>query len=335
MSFWLDTLADWLTAGETAMLVTVAELKGSGPREAGARMLVSEGQLAGTIGGGELEWRAIAAARDLLTRGGEGRVLTNALGPDLGQCCGGLVTLALEPFAPSDLAWVQRLIDAADTPAGAGRTLAISATGAVTRDVVPAPTRAFSAEVLGESVWFSERILRDATPLWLFGAGHVGRALVRALSPLPFEVTWIDGRLDAFADGVCTNARRLNLAMPELVVEEAPPNAWYLVMTHSHTLDEDICNAIMARGDFGYLGLIGSATKHARFAKRLLARGCAPEAVARLHGPIGLPDLGGKSPAIIAASVAADLLLRREAAGRSAQPEPLESDGNERTPRNA
>jgi len=333
VSFWLETLEDWLQAGGTAMLVTVAALKGSGPREAGARMLVGEARLSGTIGGGELEWRAIAAARDLLRKGAEGRVLTNALGPELGQCCGGVVTLAFEPFAASDLAWVRRLAAAAREPAGAGRTLAISASGTVTRDIVAAPPAAFEAEIYGESLALAERVIPDVTPLWLFGAGHVGRAVVRALAPLPFDVTWIDSREDVFPDPC--RVRNLALALPELAVEEAPPGTFFLVMTHSHPLDEEICAAVLARRDFAYLGLIGSATKQARFAGRLAARGFEAATVARLHGPIGLPELGGKAPATIAASVAADLLMRRQALA----PKPLQkrggSHGNVRQIRNA
>ena len=100
--------------------------------------------------------------------------------------------------------------------------------------------------------------------------------------------------------------------MPELLVDEAPANAVVLVMTHSHPLDEAICEAVLRRGDFAYLGLIGSATKRARFRQRLREAGIAAPLLDRMICPIGLPGIRSKEPSAIAASVAADLLIRRE-----------------------
>jgi xanthine dehydrogenase accessory factor len=152
--------------------------------------------------------------------------------------------------------------------------------------------------------------------LFVFGAGHVGRAIVRAIEPLGFAVTWIDGRADAFPAAVSADfaggIRTWSLAMPELAVEEAAPGAFFLVMTHSHPLDEAICEAVLKRGDFAFLGLIGSATKAARFRKSLAKSGISEADLKRLTCPIGLPGLSGKDPARIAASVAADLLIRRQ-----------------------
>ena len=156
----------------------------------------------------------------------------------------------------------------------------------------------------------------DARPeLFLFGAGHVGRAVIRAVAPLDFAITWIDGRSDAFPPDVAAGIRKWSLAMPELAVEEAAPDAWFLVMTHSHPLDEAICEAVLKRDDFAYLGLIGSGTKAARFRKSLERSGIPKKRLGRLTCPIGLPGLEGKDPATIAASVAADLLMRRQQAG--------------------
>lgn len=313
MTGWLTSLEALLDQGEAVIAVTVAVLKGSGPREPGARMLVSDGGQIGSIGGGELEWQATATAQGMLAQGAGGQVVAQALGPELGQCCGGHVTLAFEPFAPSDLAWVRRLLTASKEPDGAGRILRISANGAVSRGIVPAPDRDFSASVQNRSLTLTETVASGRQPLWIFGAGHVGQALVQALAPLPFDVTWIDSRLDAFPDPPAPAVKQLTLAMPELAVEEAPADAMYLVMTHSHQLDEEICAAVLARGEFAYLGLIGSAAKHARFHSRLKARGFGHGLLDGLSGPIGLQGLGGKDPAIIAASVAADLLLRQSA----------------------
>jgi xanthine dehydrogenase accessory factor len=148
--------------------------------------------------------------------------------------------------------------------------------------------------------------------LWLFGAGHVGRAMAHALAPLNFAMTWIDGRAGQLPEPALAGVRQLALAMPELAVDEAPPGAIFLVMTHSHPLDEAICEAVLRREDFSYLGLIGSKTKRARFVKRLADAGVSTASLERLICPIGLTEIRGKEPAAIAASVAADLLLRRE-----------------------
>jgi xanthine dehydrogenase accessory factor len=148
--------------------------------------------------------------------------------------------------------------------------------------------------------------------LWLFGAGHVGRALAPALAPLGFAMTWIDGRAGQFPEPPLHGVRQLALAMPELAVDEASPSTIFLVMTHSHPLDEAVCEAILRREDFFYLGLIGSATKRARFVKRLGEAGISTTMLERLVCPIGLPGIASKEPAAIAASVAADLLMRCE-----------------------
>ena len=312
MTAWLECLAEWLERGETAIVITTVKVEGSGPREAGAVMVVGKTAIFGTIGGGELEWRAMELARVLLDREAVGgRAVTNVLGPDLGQCCGGRVTLAYEPFAPGDLGWVRELLAAGSEPQGAGRTLLIILkTNEMKRSVVAAPRLDFTAEVSDGIVSLVQRIAPDRQPLWLFGAGHVGRALARALAPLPFAVTWVDSRQSAFADCNDHGARTLIMPVPDLGVGEAPADTVFLVMTHSHDVDEEICAAVLARDDFAYLGLIGSATKKAQFTTRLTRRGVGAEALARLHCPIGIDGLAGKAPNVIASSVAADLLLR-------------------------
>jgi xanthine dehydrogenase accessory factor len=378
MRAWLHPAAEALEHGEAAVLVHVVELKGSGPREPGAQMLVTEGVVAGTIGGGELEHTATLKARELLHAGGAALVRF-ALGPELNQCCGGSVTLAFEPFAPADLAWLKKLIRAAEEPGALIRTVRIDETGALRRDWSPgengpdfaaaltspsrggrnskrpsearmpanfgrgvgpldaAPPSRTSPSLrsasfdlrsrgrLGEqaapsddhatalAVEIRERVNPPAQALWLFGAGHVGRALVPALKPLGFAITWIDGRAGQLPDPPLPSVRQLALAMPELIVDEAPPGTIFLVMTHSHPLDEAVCEAVLRRDDFAYLGLIGSDTKRARFVKRLQERGISTRRLKRLTCPIGLAGIDSKEPAAIAASVAADLLIRREA----------------------
>lgn len=158
----------------------------------------------------------------------------------------------------------------------------------------------------------TERAALDATPLALFGAGHVGRALVLALAPLPFAVSWIDERTDAFPAAVPPNVTKLAPREPLAALDALPDGAFILVMTHSHALDLAITAKALATGRFGYVGLIGSATKRARFLHRMEEAGLSSEARAKLICPIGMAGIEGKEPAIIAASTAAALLLARE-----------------------
>ena len=268
MTVW-GRLRDIIAEHGAAALVTVEATKGSVPREAGARMIVRpDGAFHGTIGGGALEWQALAAAREAIAAGrGPARLVDLTLGPDLGQCCGGQVSLAIEIFDASD----------------AGRLTALAA-----------------AEL-------EER----RTPLLLFGAGHVGRALVMALAPLPFAVRWIDGREDAFPPHIPAHATPIHAADPVAEMAHAPADAFVLVMTHSHPLDLAVTAEALRRG-FPFVGLIGSATKRARFARRFRALGIAEERIRALACPIGVPGIAGKEPAVIAASVAAQLLGERE-----------------------
>jgi xanthine dehydrogenase accessory factor len=258
-----------VTEHGAAALVTVQVTRGSVPREVGARMIVRpDGAFHGTVGGGALEWQALAAARDAIAAGrGPARLVDLTLGPDLGQCCGGQVTLAVETF------------DARD----AEKLAALAA-------AEPEESR---------------------TPLLLFGAGHVGRALVMALAPLPFAVRWIDGREDAFPPHIPVHATPIHTADPVAALARAPIDAFILVMTHSHPLDLVVTAEALRRG-FPFVGLIGSATKRARFARRFRALGIAEERIHALVCPIGVPGIAGKEPAVIAASVAAQLLAERE-----------------------
>jgi xanthine dehydrogenase accessory factor len=251
-------------------------------------MVVTANAVAGTIGGGHLEWQAIARARgmllDLAAGGTPALPLTEhrALGPSLGQCCGGSLDLVFEPLNPQTLAaWPE-----------------------------PAP-------------WFH---------LQLYGAGHVGRAVVNALSALACHIDWVDERDDEFPMPLVglheaytrAKVRKVCVDAVEAEVAHAPPGAFFLIMTHQHDLDLRITEAALRRGDAGFVGLIGSKTKRGRFEHRLLARGVPPDTLARLTCPVGLlPSSGalGKDPAVIAAGVAAQLL--QVAQGRQTPDGPL------------
>ncbi len=145
--------------------------------------------------------------------------------------------------------------------------------------------------------------------LQLYGAGHVGRAIVRLLAGIACRVQWIDERESEFpSEPLPPHIEKLCVEPVQAEVEQAPPGAFYLVLTHSHELDLALTQAILKRGDFAYFGLIGSRTKRARFEHRLQARGYALALVERMVCPIGVPGIAGKEPEVIAVAVVAQLL---------------------------
>jgi xanthine dehydrogenase accessory factor len=261
-----------------AVLVQVVSAQGSVPREAGTWMAVFADALVGTIGGGHLEYDAIARAREQLRGPGvPGTVQTPqaavrvALGPSLGQCCGGVVELCFEPVTSSD------------APALAQR--------------------------LGQTT---------LTPVALFGGGHVGHALVRVLAGLPFQLLWVDSRDEVFPPSVpprvvCEQSEPVQSAVAGLA-----PQSRVLIMSFSHAEDLDVLAACLKRqrekADLPYIGLIGSKTKWATFRHRLKARGFTPAELAHVTCPIGVPGIHGKEPEVIAVAVAAQLLQTVNAA---------------------
>jgi len=253
---------------EPAILVSVTYSRGSVPREAGTWMAVFADALVGTIGGGHLEWDAIAQARAQLQATPthpQSRTRDVVLGPSLGQCCGGALTLCFAPIA------------GADAPA------------------------------------LRERLATPVTPVALFGGGHVGQALVHALSPLPFAVRWIDSRDEVFPDPVPPGVQTEHSDPVAAAVRDLAPGSRVLIMSFSHAEDLEIVAACLLRqrerADLPFLGLIGSRTKWASFRSRLRARGFVDAELDRVTCPIGLPGIVGKAPEVIGAAVAAQLLL--------------------------
>jgi len=236
-----------------AIRITITKTAGSAPRDADTQMLVWADKSTGTIGGGALEWQAMATARAMLRDGRTSHAATIPLGPALGQCCGGAVSLIWEAA-----------------------------------DAMNAPPR---------------------RPLWIYGAGHVGRAIVHVMRPLPdFEITWVDTAADRFPD---TDVITLVAADPALAVKHAPENADHLILTYSHEIDLALCHAVLSHR-FASVGLIGSATKWARFKSRLAVLGHSPAEVSRIACPIGDPSLG-KHPAAIALGVATAMITQQPA----------------------
>jgi xanthine dehydrogenase accessory factor len=304
-----------------AVLVTVALVEGSGPREPGTKMLVSAARQTDTIGGGHLELRALDIARAMLAGGGATRLERFALGPSLGQCCGGVVHLAFE-VVDAQLAAVMACLRqrrredswrlaALDGPAASA--LFDRQSNHLAGAAAPALfAKARPAHVMQDGAgrrWLVDPCLAQRAHLILFGAGHVGTALVRALADLPCRITWVDQREDLFPAEVPANVTVEACDAPEAMVHAAPPGVTYLVMTHSHVLDQRLAEAIMARDDVGWFGLIGSQTKRKQFEHRLQARGVGAARIGAMVCPIGLPGIACKAPAVIAASVAAQLLM--------------------------
>ncbi|WP_342628915.1 xanthine dehydrogenase accessory protein XdhC [Nguyenibacter vanlangensis] len=276
----LAALSGWQPDGPPMACIRVTAARGSTPREAGSFMLAGPDWQAGTIGGGRLEWDCLARARALLQDGPAGTE-TGAetgpetgpetgieqdfvLGPESGQCCGGVVRVRI---ARADAALVADLRrQAADD--------------------------------------------RAAWPhLLMFGAGHVGRALAHALAPLPLHLAWIDPRAEEFGPVPARVQARVT-ADWQAAIATAPPGAGILVLTPSHALDSLIVSAALERGDFRYVGLIGSRTKRRRFEAAFRAIGLPEARIATLVCPIGDRGIRDKRPEIIAALVAAEIVER-------------------------
>lgn len=146
-------------------------------------------------------------------------------------------------------------------------------------------------------------------PLWIFGAGHVGSAVLRLLADIPlFNVTLVDSRAALLPTETAPHVHARHAMEPVELVREAPRDTCWLVLTHDHELDYQLCAAILTRGDAAWAGLIGSRSKAARFRSRLRRDGFSAEAIAALHCPVGMPAIRSKLPAAIATGIVAQLL---------------------------
>lgn len=326
MRDWQANLGACLKAGRGVVLVTCVEVKGSAPCAAGSRMLVEGDGFRGTIGGGNLEFLALAQARKLLAS--EERCLRQSLplGPLLSQCCGGRVTLIYERFSPADLAFVEAIAASDGTiltrcdPDTYGKWL-IEGSGvrALTGSLVLSSTPAMP-EMGFDDPFFTEAARIDLPQVCIFGAGHIGEALAKVLDVAPCKIMLIDSR-DDIAPAIPEQAEWVRTDDPQTLPDWWEEGAIALVLTHSHELDFAWVSAILQRGDSQYCGLIGSRTKRQRFIRRLLAQGLSQQQVAHLTCPIGAPELKSKDPGAVAIAAAAQILpfltvLPRLGAGR-------------------
>ncbi|MEW5686836.1 MAG: xanthine dehydrogenase accessory protein XdhC [Pseudomonadota bacterium] len=308
MSEWIGEALASVRAGRPLAMVTVVGAQGSTPRERGARMLVWADHFTGTIGGGSLERQGLDQARRMLGQDARRHALQDyPLGPLLGQCCGGHVRILVERLDAESLDWLE--------PAGAARApfqlVAEFADGRMRRDLEAAdtPGETDSPRVPIPKVRRMAELIRPTLPrLAIFGAGHVGQAVARAFAPLPFHLDWLASREDLRPEASGTRATILSEDELEEAIDAAPAGALVAIFTHSHDLDYRLARAALRRDDLGYVGLIGSRTKRARFESRLKADAVTPDQLSRLSCPIGIPALKGKAPAVIAVALAAELL---------------------------
>ncbi|KFX20377.1 xanthine dehydrogenase accessory protein XdhC [Pectobacterium betavasculorum] len=245
---WITILNDLYTRHEECILLTLLGEQGSVPRDGGTKMIVTRQDSWLTIGGGNLEYQCIAIARDMLIHHAtQPRIERFNLGARVGQCCGGMTMVLLEPL------------------------------------ILPQPH------------------------IVVFGAGHVGRALVSLLATLPCRVSWVDERNEMFRHmppGVIAR----NLDDPVDAVTDSPAGSYFVVMTHHHPRDLTLAEAILKRGDYRYFGLIGSQTKRQRFSYQLTGKGISESQLATMRCPVGLPDVKGKLPAEIAVAIAGEII---------------------------
>lgn len=246
---WYETVRQLASGNQDYVLVTVLGTRGSTPRDCGTKMVVSQSKSYQTIGGGNLEHKAIEKARELLQKPCSVQKIEQfPLGAKLGQCCGGHATLMFESYINANI------------------------------------------------------------DIMLFGAGHVGKALVSILSQLPCRIHWVDNRDTEFPETIAHNVTKIISDSPPDEIATMPANTYFIVMTHNHSLDFKICEAILLRNDSRYVGLIGSQTKWKRFQMRFRHKNYKDEFFSSIRCPVGLESVPGKLPSEVAVSIAGEII---------------------------
>lgn len=317
MAIDLDKLDKSVKAHGSVARIVIGEVKGSVPRDEGASMLVWLSGQSGTIGGGALEFQAVNAARQTLSTP-KSWTSSHPLGPQLGQCCGGFVELVTEIFTYHNMPFVQSSLSVRQIGEGRSGQVPLS----VSRLIASARNQGLVLEPQLIDGWMVEPVLSPTSDLWIWGAGHVGRALVETFQNLPdLKITWIDTSQERFPKHVSEDVDTLMSATPANLVKYASRDAEHLVLTYSHAIDLELCHALLSH-KFGWAGLIGSKTKWSRFCRRLADLGHHDSQIRKITCPIGRPEFG-KHPHEIAIGVATDYLARKTAAAgsRSAQDE--------------
>ena len=274
-----------LTHPHGCVLVSVIEVTGSTPRGVGTTMLVLSDSIVDTIGGGRLEFEAIHAARKMLgtteSVADQPTRKRYPLGDSLGQCCGGTVTLLFDRLHRESVEWIDEALDCLQRRKIFERAAAKDVT------YVAGPPRAH---------------------LLLFGAGHVGRALVSVLADAPISIHWVDERESEFPPCIPANVLVEVTDLPEVILKNAPAQSAVLITTHRHDLDFILAQIALECDEFAYIGLIGSASKRKRFERQWQMRAKPDGMLQKLVCPIGQAGPPGKEPAVVAIAVAGEIL---------------------------
>lgn len=334
MPDWFDLLQNAIKSDHKAVLVTVVNVAGSAPREAGASLVVTNTKTTGTIGGGNLELRCIAQARELLAAKPVRNCKQIALGPSLGQCCGGRVEILFDVVTPdtdwfieltashntNDNLWLCRSVNSAD---------AVVATESKLKQRLPADTvdskdglHASFLVTHGDYRWCYQSLRVNRPQVMVYGAGHVGQAVVTQLSLLDCLVTLLDSREEWLYLQPDLKISRVLTDTPDEDAVNTPDEVAHVIMTHSHSVDFDICHALLKKGKFSWLGLIGSETKRQTFINRLQPRGVSELEISRLRCPIGCLQVESSRPELISLNLAAELALHWQQTGK------IKSDGH-------
>ena len=343
---WIQQLQQLLQQEERVVIVTVASVKGSTPREPGARMLVSASEISNTIGGGHLELKSIQIARNMLANSYSNELQRFSLGAGLGQCCGGVVTVFFE-LVTKNSSWVSDLQELVLSQQDCVQIIPTSLEDKqprllVTLDsTISAPAiseinnslistarlmlnnlkedQSKSTSIINfksasgqQDQYIFDPVIKSNFNIFLFGAGHVGQALIKLLSEQSCQVTWVDTRDNQLPSETAQNITAICTDVPEAIINEAPTGSYFLVMTHDHSLDQKLSEFILRKDDFSYFGLIGSKTKRKRFEHRLLRRDIGSDNLKKMTCPIGINGITSKHPAAIAVAVMAELLQNYE-----------------------
>ena len=335
MTDWINGLSELAAAGESSVLITVAGVRGSAPREVGAKMIVTPTQTIGTIGGGQLEYQCVQIACRQLRSAERPAETTSTrrfvLGANCGQCCGGVVDVLFEFLAHSQTGWLSELRALYDsrrpfvlvTPIhDATRKTLLAEDQRIPcggQDRCPEDIGARALDLLQTGMpalrlddFLLEPVGRCRFHIAVFGAGHVGAATVDMLSRLDCRIRWIDSRRNILPRSCPGNVVPIGTDDPAREAAAMPPGSFFLIMTHSHPIDLAICDSVLRRDDFAYCGLIGSKSKRRRFERLLSAQGMPDHQLRKLVCPVGVPGIEGKKPAEIAVAVAAEVLQVRD-----------------------
>lgn len=324
MIAWADDLYEQTTAGHAIVLVTVIAVRGSAPREVGTKMIVNASGCIGSIGGGQLEYESAQLAAGMLGRGDYLSRQKFPLGAEMDQCCGGVVEVLFESITAGCPSWLTDLqaihsqgktaVLATKLSGDKGIKLIIDPGAGQTESGASAQLVLTARKLIGSGSpsqvvddVFLDVVSSTGFNIAVFGAGHVGTAVIATLSGLDAKIQWLDSRPGIFPTAP-TGVQVIETDHPAGQVATMPASGFYLVMTHSHELDFEICQAILERRDASYCGLIGSLSKRRQFEKRLHSNGVSQAHIDQLVCPIGIDGIRGKTPKEIAIAVVAEIL---------------------------